>query len=102
MEPKQIPEIYLPKEFTPTVEFNDGSSLNATAGYNAVSDDLWIWLSDPMSFEDAVRWFSNNPSKTDTIVVNTSLMERMTYDHYTILMDIQEGTEGTKNIRLKR
>jgi len=102
MDQNKIPEIYLPKAFTPTVEFSDGSSLNATAGYNAISDDLWIWLSDPMSFADAVEWFSNNASKTENITVNASAIERTTYSNYTILMDIQEGLGGTKNIRLKR
>ena len=106
MEPNQnlnpFPPEYMLPPFDPIIEFKDGTTLNASAGYNEIDDDLWIWTTDAMSFADAVELFSNNPEKTDKIIIKHSYTETETLEHYTRLMNINEGTAGKKTIRLKR
>ena len=97
-----IPASYLPPQFTPTVEFKDGSFIYAKAGFNSTSDELWIWLIEYMSVANAVEIFSDNPSKTDHIRVNHSQSESEEFDNYTHLISIQENAVGDLAIRLKR
>lgn len=101
MEPNLIPPQYLPPPFTPTIEFKDETVLNARGGYNDIDDDLWIWTDDPLDFVDAVNIFANT-EKTDKIVIHHSEIEEQTMEHYTRLMEVREGVNGTKTIRLKK
>ena len=101
MELNQVPSQYLPPPFTPTIEFKDETVLNAQGGYNDIDDDLWIWTDDPLDFIDAVNIFSN-AEKTDKIIIHHSEIEEQTMEHYTRLMEVKEGANGTKTIRLKK
>lgn len=101
METIDIPQVYLPKQFTPTVTFKDGTKLNAKAGFNITANELWVWPSDPMDFAEASALFTD-VSKTDSIRIDHSAIEYEIHEHYTHLKTIQETTPGMLSIRLTR
>ena len=92
-----IPKSY-PVSVTDAVIF--GSDANAQVGNANVNnyDYLYVTVTD---FVDAVGIFAN-AEKTDKIVIHHSAIEEQIMEHYTRLMEVKEGANGTKTIRLKK
>lgn len=97
----EFPPEYLPKPFIPTVTFKDGSVIQARGGINKVTDELWIYPSDGMTFGEAYNLFSNF-NKTDSIRIDHSAIQYDTADHYTRLVGIMENPPGQLAIRLRK
>lgn len=92
---------YLPPVFIQIVTFKDGTVLEARAGYNETTDELWVWSDEPLSFGEAFLIFSD-PLKTDHIRVDYSAMDYREFDHYSRLSAIQENMAGKLSIRLTK
>lgn len=99
MAEKPLPPEYLPEDFDPIVTFKDGTVIKARCGYNEVTDEIWIWPTDEMTFSDAAILFSN-PAKTDHIRADHSSMEYDEYDGYTKLKTINIDIAGKMSVRL--
>lgn len=99
MAVKPLPPEYLPENFDPIVTFKDGTVIKARCGYNEVTDELWIWPANEMTFSEAAILFSD-PLKTDHIRVDYSAMEYDGYDGYTRLKTITMDAAGKLSVRL--
>lgn len=103
MEPinNSLPPEYLPDPFQQTVTLKDGTILNGRGALNDITDDLFIWPEDVMSFVDATMIFSD-ANKTNHIRIDYSKIEYNEYDGYTRLYGITSDPTGKLTIRLRK
>lgn len=100
MELKSIPAEYLPNAFEPMITFKDNSTLKARGSYNNIMDELWINMTEPLTFEQATAIFTDK-SKTDSIRVDYSAIEYRIFEHYTHIITINENQPGLLSVRLR-
>lgn len=83
-----------PKIYKQTILLADGSIIDGYAARSSISDEVWVFPSNPdYGYLELIQLFSD-PDKTAVIQSNTSEDVHTIYEGYTRLASINSKTDG--------
>lgn len=86
---------YIPKKYVPKIILKDGTEIKGNGSKASISDSLWLYPSEDISFMDAVTFFSDK-NKTSHIVIDLSELTKNEYDGYTKLLSVSKDDFNNK------
>ena len=91
-----------PKPYKMTVSFADETSIDGYAQKSSLSDEVWVYPSDPkVGYMELIQIFTD-PNRTVVIQSNMSETEQHIYEGYTTLASVNLGMDGKYNVCMRK
>lgn len=91
-----------PKPFIQTIKLNDGTVMDGYAIKSSIADEIWVHPKDPdFTYTDIIQMFADS-EKTSHIESEIMSDQRVEYDGYTRMTNVNYQMDGTFTICLTK